>query len=90
MDVGHRLPPGPSPGGRRRFAYIAQDITENRLAKETIAKHIRLADYGRDVARHSPKTPRWDGCYTAARRRWSATSTRRSPVSGCSRVRKTR
>ncbi len=40
---------GPSPGGRRRFAYIAQDITENRLAEETIAKHIRLADYGRDV-----------------------------------------
>ena len=40
---------GPSPEGRRRFAYIAQDITENRLAEETIAKHIRLADYGRDV-----------------------------------------
>ena len=40
---------GPSPEGRRRFAYVAQDITEDRLAQETIAEQVRLAEYGRDV-----------------------------------------
>jgi putative nucleotidyltransferase with HDIG domain len=40
---------GLSPEGRRRFAYVAEDITEHRLAEETIAEQIRLAEYGRDV-----------------------------------------
>ena len=40
---------GPSPEGRHRFAYVSEDITERRLAEETIAEQIRLAEYGRDV-----------------------------------------
>ncbi len=40
---------GASPGGRDRFAYIIEDVTEQRLAEETIAEQIRIDEYGRDV-----------------------------------------
>ena len=40
---------GVSPEGRHRYAYFAQDITESRLAEQTIAEQIRVNSCERDL-----------------------------------------
>ena len=56
---------GPSPEGRHRFAYVSEDITDAGWPKRLSPSRYGSRNTAAMSAWHSPKTPRWDGCYTA-------------------------